>query len=115
MSAMVVGFILAQTGQAAEKAVRAGTGWAHLPHNWPGLSDLIALCQRMGPLSAIVVIAVGVLYLLWGYSFHKALVTLNAAIVGTAVGALIGRQMGGTLPGAILGGCCTAAGTWPMM
>jgi hypothetical protein len=57
----------------------------------------------------------GVVFLMFGFQFYKALVTLNAAIVGAAVGAIIGSKLGGALPGGILGGFCAAAVTWPMM
>lgn len=108
-----IGVILAQAQAVAQKA--AGAGWQHLPHHWPGQAELLNVCDRMGPLSALIVIGVGAVYLLWGYSFHKILVTLNATVVGTAAGFLIGRSLGGGLHGAILGGVCTAAVTWPMM
>jgi hypothetical protein len=112
--------ILAQQAAASAAASAAatasnGAGALHLPRSLPSQLDLLNACDKMGPLPAVILIIGGVIFLMFGLSFYKWLVTLDAAVVGAVVGAMIGQQLGGALPGGILGGFCAAAVTWPLM
>jgi len=70
----------------------------------------------MGPGLAALLILLGVIYLLFGYNIFKALVVLNAACVGAAVGMVIGDKTGAAvIPLAITGAFIAAVLTWPLM
>ncbi len=105
-------------GQAAhlahEHAVQAVNA-IQLPNHWPAQSDLLAMCQQMGPGLAALLVLLGVVYLLFGYNIYKGLIVLNAAVLGAAVGATLGEGVHSELPLAIVGGVAAAAITWPMM
>src|SRR4051794_16456186 len=90
-------------------------GWFQVPAHWPAQGDLLTWCQHMTPGAAALLVIGGIIYIGFGSYLYKALVTLNAALVGAYVGALIGQKTGATVPGAMLGGFTAAANTWPMM
>lgn len=83
------------------------------PSHWPGQGDLLTWCQNMGPATAMVLILAGALYLAWGKSMYRWLVTLNAAFVGAYFGSLIGAGGQSSLAGALLGGVVAGAVAWP--
>lgn len=89
--------------------------WVQLPQHWPAQTDLLTWCEHMGPGMAALLILLGVIYLLFGIKVFKALMMLNAAAVGAAVGYLVGQrtEMGFALM--VLCGFLAAALTWPMM
>ena len=83
---------------------------------FPGQHDLLGWCQDMGPGTAILLILVGMVFLLYGWSIFKPLVTLNAIVLGGYLGALIGQRYGGhLLAGGLIGSIIAAATTWPLM
>jgi hypothetical protein len=84
--------------KAADSAAAASAGLFHWPTHWPMQGDLLAWCHNTGPGVAVLLIIGGIVYLLFGYYIFKALVTLNAAILGAYFGALL-----------------AAAATWPVM
>jgi hypothetical protein len=89
--------------------------WFILPQHWPAQVDLLTWCQHMTPGAAALLVIGGIIYIGFGWYLYKALVTLNAALVGAYVGALIGQKTGAAVPGAMLGGFTAAAITWPLM
>jgi len=89
--------------------------WAVFPAHWPGQGDLLEWCQTMGPGVATLLVIAGLVYLLFGYHIFKGLVTLNAAVVGAYLGALIGQRGGNWAAGACVGGFVAAAVAFPMM
>jgi hypothetical protein len=104
------------TAAAAAAPAPAVVGGAMpVPANLPSQVDLLVACDKMGPIPAVVLIIGGIVFLMFGYSIYKYLVTVNAAIIGATIGAFIGSKLGGALPGGILGGFTAAAVTWPMM
>lgn len=107
----VIGAARATSAAAGE----AGTGILHLPRHWPLQGDLLAWCHNCGPGAAVLLIIGGIVYLLFGYYIFKALVTLNAAILGAYFGAALGERSGTAVPAAIVGALLAAAATWPMM
>jgi hypothetical protein len=80
-----------------------------------GQTDLLAECREMHAGVAVVLIFAGVIFLLWGYYAFKALVTLNAAVLGAWLGAMIGGRSGALLPAATIGMFVAAVVTWPLM
>jgi hypothetical protein len=130
--------LLAQAGQAAEAAKAAVVAatqpvaaaasaaataatdaaaslWPTLPDHWPAQGDLLTWAQSMGALTAAMLVLAGVVYLLFGVYAYRALVTINAAVLGSYVGALIGEKAGNPTAGAMVGGFAAAAITWPLM
>jgi hypothetical protein len=89
--------------------------WLRMPGHWPAQTDLITWCQTMGPGTAVLLLIGGVIYLAFGVSAFKWLVTLNATIVGAYFGAWVGAKADSTMPAAIVGGFTAAAIAWPMM
>src|SRR4051794_23831639 len=85
------------------------------PAHWPAQTDLLGWCQSMSPGAACVLLMGGIVYLLFGFYIFKALVTLNAAVVGSYIGYAVGRHADAGLVGAIVGGVLSAALTWPLM
>lgn len=86
-----------------------------LPHHWPAQGDLITLCQHMSPGLAALLIGLGALYLVKGYDIYKALIVLNAGVLGASIGSTMGESMHAELPLAIVGGVAAAALSWPLM
>lgn len=78
-------------------------------------ADLLQACRDMNVAAAVILIFGGVIFLLWGYYAFKWLVTLNAAVIGAWVGAIIGEHAGAPLPAALIGGFVAAVVTWPLM
>lgn len=107
----------AQAGAAAanEAASAANSLWPQLPAHWPAQTDLLTWAQSMGALTAAMLVLAGVVYLLFGVYAYRALVTINAAVLGAFVGAMIGQKAGNATAGAMVGGFAAAAITWPMM
>jgi hypothetical protein len=97
--------------------VKAATqAWAPgVPAQWPAQMDLLTACQRMGPGEACILVILGVVYLMFGYSIFRALVTLNAMAAGAYLGALMGRSSNALAAGALIGAIVAAAITFPLM
>ena len=104
--------VVPQLPQLPEPAVPS---WLKVPAHWPAQADLLDFCQHMGPGMAALLILLGVIYLLFGYKLFKALVLLNSAAVGAAVGFVIGQKSEMCLPLMVLGGFIAATITWPLM
>jgi hypothetical protein len=85
------------------------------PNHWPLQADLLQWCHTMGPGMAVLLILGGIIYLLFGLYIFKILVTMNAAIMGAYLGAVVGETSGTAIPAAIVGGLLAAAATWPIM
>lgn len=78
-------------------------------------SDILHNCREMNVACAVILIFAGVIFLLWGFYAFKWLVTLNAAVIGAWVGAMVGEAAGAPLPAALIGGFVSAVVTWPLM
>jgi hypothetical protein len=81
----------------------------------PGQGDLLDWCQNMSPGCATLLVLGGLVYLLFGWHAFKMLVTLNAALMGAYVGALLGQRGGNAVAGACVGGFVCAAIAFPLM
>ncbi|HVT88368.1 MAG TPA: hypothetical protein VHD56_05915 [Tepidisphaeraceae bacterium] len=95
----------------------ANSIWAlfHLPSHWPVQTDLLQWCQDMRPGEAAILVMAGVVYLLFGWYIFKALVTINAGLVGAFIGGRVGQHLGSFAAGACVGGVVAAAAAWPLM
>jgi hypothetical protein len=86
-----------------------------LPHHWPVQTDILTICQQMGPGLAALLLMLGIVYLLFGFNIYKALIMLNAAVLGASIGSTIGENIHAEIPMAIVGAFVAAAATWPLM
>lgn len=82
---------------------------------FPGQLDLLNWCKDMGAGTAVLILLLGAVYLLYGWTFYKPLITLNAGVVGAYLGALLGYRAGSALLGGIMGGILLASIAYPMM
>ena len=85
------------------------------PTKWPSLIETLEWCQHMRPGTALILIAIGFIFLVYGNSFHRVLISLNAAIIGAWIGGLLGSKAGATLPGVFIGGFLCGAIAWPLL
>lgn len=81
---------------------------------YPEQGDLINWCLDMGLGTGILLMLVGAVYLMYGWSLHKGLVTLNAAAIGGFAGAWVGDKTGYPLAAAITGALLVALITVPL-
>jgi hypothetical protein len=86
-----------------------------VPAHWPAQGDLLEWCKAAGPGMAVILILLGIVFLLFGFSIFKVLVTLNAALLGGYVGMLIGEHSGVEVPASIIGALLSATFAWPTM
>jgi hypothetical protein len=102
------------SGSGSVSAAGADSGFQMLTH-WPGQRDLLSMAQAMGPGIAALLIVAGLFYLLFGITWFRALVVLNAAGVGAILGGGLGAQGGAAIPGAVVGAVLAGVITWPLM
>ena len=81
---------------------------------YPEQGDLLNWCLNMGLGTGILLMLVGAVYLMYGWSLHKGLVTLNAAALGGFAGAWIGDKAGYPLAACITGALLVALLTFPL-
>jgi hypothetical protein len=81
----------------------------------PAQADMLTWCQQMMPGTAMVLIIMGVIYLLFGFKIIKGLVMINAVVVGAGIGAALGKHGETALACAIIGAFIAAAIAWPAM
>jgi hypothetical protein len=86
-----------------------------VPAHWPAQGDLLDWCKAAGPGMAVILILLGIVFLLFGFSIFKVLVTLNAALLGGYIGMLIGEHNGVEVPASIIGALLSATFAWPTM
>ena len=74
-----------------------------------------AIIQSLGYVQAALFIAVGLVYLLYGYKVFRVLVVVNAAVLGAWIGHWIGMtwQLGWWPP--LAGAAALAIGAWPLL
>jgi hypothetical protein len=85
------------------------------PSHWPHVYDVLAWCQSVGPGVAVVMVIVGAVYALWGWEIYKTLMAANAALVGSYLGAAVGRPgTDSAVMGAIVGAVLAASIAWPL-
>lgn len=89
--------------------------WFHPPAHWPSQGDLMNWCLHMNAGLAALLIALGIVYLLFGFKMFRVLMMLNAAALGAAVGFAVGQRTDLGLALMVLCGFVAAAVTWPLM
>ena len=99
-------FLLAKTASKA--------GMTSVTH-FPGQVDLLEWCQEAGYGTSLLLFFAGGVYLLYGWQIYKHLITLNAAICGGYIGALIGAGQGSAAIGGAIGAIVWAAASIPLM
>lgn len=110
--------LAAQTVQSAQAANVAGTAASAngaLPIHWPLQGEMLNWSQQIGPGLAALMVLMGVVYLLFGFNIFKALVVLNAAVLGAVIGWIVGDRSGNGLPAAIICAFICAVVTYPMI
>jgi hypothetical protein len=91
--------------------------------NIPSRQEFVQYLTEIDPLKAVLLLALGLVYMLYGWKAFKILVIANAGMIGIVLGAMVGRHMQGTetttsnLPTftAIAGGLLLAVAAWPLM
>jgi hypothetical protein len=106
---------LATFSSASQSLHNSETFFNDVPRNWPHQHDLLTWCQQMTPGVAALLILVGIVYLLFGYQIFKALVLVNAAVVGAYIGAYWGKDGDAETIGAVICAVGAAAIAWPTM
>ena len=101
--------------EKAPHVVAQWPDWFRPPSHWPAQSDLLDWCQHMSPGMAALLILLGIIYLIFGFKLFKALVMLNAAAVGAAIGFILGEKTDMAIALMVLCGFVAAAMTWPLM
>ncbi len=86
-----------------------------LPSHWPVQTDLLHWCHTAAPAVAVLLILAGIVYLLFGYSIFRILITVDAAVIGCFLGATVGEKGGAEVPAAVVGGLLAATAAWPAM
>ena len=105
----------ATTQPAATVLTRHGGRLADAMMHGVSQADLLSICRNTNAAAAVVLILAGVVLLLWGFYAFKAIVILNAAVLGGWIGYLIGQRSGAALPAAGVAAFVAAAIAWPMM
>ncbi len=86
-----------------------------LPTAWPTLGEAVLWCQEMRPGTAAILLVCGFVFLVYGANFHRALMSLNACVLGAWIGGILGQQAGAAVPGALIGGFLCGLLAWPMI
>jgi hypothetical protein len=98
---------------------QAAEGASPLARQFPHQGDILAWCQSMSPGIAALLIMVGIVYLLFGLKIFKAIVLVNASILGAYLGAVLGATINQrsetVIACALLGAFTAAAASWPAM
>lgn len=100
---------------AMDLLATTNTAQFHPVTHFPGQQDLLTWCQSMAIGTAVLFLVMGVVYLLYGYTMFKPLITLNAAIVGAYVGAAVGTRYGYPVACGALGAIVAAGTTLTLM
>ena len=89
--------------------------WFQPPTHWPAQTDLLNWCLHMNAGLAALLIALGIIYLLFGFKIFRVLMMLNAAALGAALGFGVGQRTDIGFALMVLCGFVAAAVTWPLM
>jgi hypothetical protein len=102
---------------APAPAAEPHRGWLEsLIHQLPHQGDLLGRCQQMTPEMAVLLVLLGMVYLLFGFKIFKALVMLNASVVGAWIGmSLEGGRGEAAIACGLIGAVVAAAIAWPTM
>jgi hypothetical protein len=107
--------ILAAFGTVSQSLHDSENFFDGVPRGWPHQHDLLTWCQQMTPAVSAMLIIIGLIYLLFGFQIFRALVLVNAAVVGAYVGAYWGKEGDAETIGAVICAVIAAAIAWPTM
>ncbi|MBN2212292.1 MAG: hypothetical protein JW709_12920 [Sedimentisphaerales bacterium] len=82
----------------------------HIP-----IEDIWTRIQELTWIQAVVLVAFGVIYLVYGWRIFKALVVINFAGLGLAGGYVLGSHLGSPLWGALMGTMIFSVVSYPFM
>ncbi len=82
---------------------------------WPDQAELIRWCHELNGPTAAILIALGVVYLAFGYWSFRAFMMLNFACLGAWFGTWAGGRYGQPVPAAIVSAIVLGALCWPLM
>ncbi|MHC4717986.1 MAG: hypothetical protein ACYS5V_13510 [Planctomycetota bacterium] len=72
--------------------------------HFPTRSEFLEDLSTLGDFHAVVLAALGVVVLIWGFEYFKVVVILNAAVIGALAGAYLGELTGSPNMPLLLGG-----------
>jgi len=99
---------------ATAKANPNGSTLGPVTH-FPGQGDVLTWCQDMSIGTGILLVLMGLVYLMYGFSQYKWLIAVNAAMIGMYIGTAIGTRYNHTLAGGAIGCVVAAAATLPLL
>jgi len=79
------------------------------------MDDIWRFIGSLSWLQAVVFVAFGVIYLVYGWRIYKALVVINLAGAGLAAGLYLGGRLGSGLWGGLIGALALGVSSWPLM
>lgn len=79
------------------------------------IDDIWRFIDSLNWLHAVMILATGIIYLIYGWRLFRALITMNFAIGGLIIGMLIGRKLGSPLWGGIIGTIIIGVVSYPFM
>ena len=101
-------FILAQHTETVHD-------WLSQPNYLPNYTDVLTWCRGMDPGSAALLVILGIVFLLFGFTIYRALIALTAAILGAYLGfGLTAKMPNMSLIGVTVGAvvCGVVAWVW---
>ena len=83
---------------------------------FPVQHDFLTWCHQMSTGSAILLILVGIVYLMYGFTMFRGLILLNAMLLGAYVGVIVGTHYSAyPLAGGLIGAVIAGITAWPLM
>jgi hypothetical protein len=106
-----------QTSHAKEQVV--GVFQCVQDGHIPTRQEFVHTVSTMDPLHAVLLLAIGIMYMFFGWKIFKILVIANAALLGAAVGGALGR-LSETTPNlpmvtSVAGALLLGVAAWPLM
>jgi len=95
------------------------SAWTSSLNGLPTREQYVDLLTTLGVFQAVLLVALGIVYLMCGWKSFKPLVIANATLIGTVLGAAIGARDEGRqsmqIIGALSGGATFGILAWPTM
>lgn len=89
-------------------------------HQWqmPSQNEFVSYLTNLGTVQSVILLACGLVYLLYGWKVFRVLVMVNAALLGAALGSKLGMTLQGQnmpLFCGLAGAVVLGAMSWPLM
>jgi hypothetical protein len=91
---------------------------AAIQSSLPTREQFVQYLSGLGIVECILLVLLGLVYLLYGYRYFKAMVIVNAAAIGAIIGAMIGVNMHSRnmpLVLGVVGAIVLALASWPLL